>query len=208
MVGAMLAGALTWTLLEYVIHRWLGHDRRFLRNVFGVEHTLHHARGHYFAPSWKKALAAGVVLVAAGGPAVALAGWEVGGGWAVGLVGFYLVYEVIHRLNHTHAGWGPYGRWARRHHFYHHFHDPAVNHGVTSPLWDIAFGTRVAVEGPVRVPERLAMPWLIDPASGDVWPALRGAYALRRPSRAGDAVDRERGVGVEGAEAGPVVDVS
>ncbi len=29
----------------------------------------------------------------------------------------------------------------RRHHFHHHFVDGRANHGVTTPLWDFAFGT-------------------------------------------------------------------
>ena len=52
---AAIVGALTWSFLEYVIHRWLGHDRRFRGNPFGVEHIRHHAEGGYFAPNKKKA---------------------------------------------------------------------------------------------------------------------------------------------------------
>jgi sterol desaturase/sphingolipid hydroxylase (fatty acid hydroxylase superfamily) len=179
MIGAALLGIATWSVLEYAIHRWLGHDKRWIRNVFGVEHTAHHARGHYFAPTWKKGLAAVIVAGVAIGPAVAVAGPSLGGAYVAGFVGFYLTYELIHRLNHTHAGWGPYGRWARRHHFWHHFHDPKANFGVTSPVWDVVFGTRV-VPGRVLVPERLAMPWLVDPATGEVRAGLAEMYGLRR----------------------------
>jgi sterol desaturase/sphingolipid hydroxylase (fatty acid hydroxylase superfamily) len=179
MIVAAVVGAFTWTLLEYVIHRWAGHDKRFTRSVFGVEHTAHHARGHYFAPSWKKGLAAVVVAGVAIGPAVAVAGPSIGGAYVAGFVGFYLTYELLHRLNHVVPGRGPYGRWARRHHFWHHFHDPRSNHGVTSPIWDWVFGTYVA-PGRVLVPERLAMPWLVDPATGEVREGLAEDYGLRR----------------------------
>ena len=37
---AALLGVLSWTFLEYVIHRWMGHDRRFRRTPFGVEHGI------------------------------------------------------------------------------------------------------------------------------------------------------------------------
>ena len=53
-VGFALLGALTWSFLEYCIHRWLGHDRRFRKNVFAREHIRHHIEGNYFAPTWKK----------------------------------------------------------------------------------------------------------------------------------------------------------
>ena len=55
---AFLLGSFTWSWMEYVIHRWLGHDPRLRPNPFATEHVRHHAEGDYFAPSWKKALAA------------------------------------------------------------------------------------------------------------------------------------------------------
>ena len=56
---------------------------------------------------------------------------------------------------------GPYSRWTRRHHLSHHFSNPGTNHGVTSPIWDLVFGTYVD-HGRIRVPRRHAPPWLID----------------------------------------------
>ena len=50
-VVAAACGVVTWTLLEYVIHRWMGHDRRFRRTPFGKEHLRHHVEGGYFAPT-------------------------------------------------------------------------------------------------------------------------------------------------------------
>jgi len=181
---AVLLGALTWTFLEYVIHRWLGHDRRFVRkNVFGREHTAHHSRGDYFAPTWKKALVAVLAAAVVAPPAVLVAGVAHGAAFTGGLVAFYLFYEVLHRLLHVWQGVGPYGRWARRHHFYHHFHDPRRNHGVTSPLWDHVFGTYTR-PGRIEVPERLAMRWLRDPETGGVRTELAHAWILRPSAQA------------------------
>ena len=178
---AIALGILSWSFLEYCIHRWLGHDKRFRGNPFGVEHIRHHAEGNYFAPSWKKALAATVVAVAIGAPALLVAG-RVGAAYIGGLIGFYGVYELLHRLEHVWAGVGPYGRWARRHHFTHHFVDARCNHGVTSPLWDLVFGTYRAPQ-PMVVPRKLRMPWLEDPATGDVradWAHLMSFPPARR----------------------------
>ncbi|MCA9568517.1 MAG: sterol desaturase family protein [Myxococcales bacterium] len=176
LVVALAAGALSWTFLEYVFHRFLGHEHR--HNPFGAEHTAHHSRGDYFAP-WTKKLAAALVLAAGLVPAALLVAGAPGGAFCAGLFAAYGGYEVLHRLEHVHSGFGAYGRWARRHHFYHHFHDPRMNHGVTSPLWDIVFGTYVRVEGPIRVPARLKMCWLCDPSTDDVWPELASDYLLR-----------------------------
>lgn len=165
--GAALLGATTWTFLEYVIHRWMGHDRRFRKSPFGVEHIRHHAEGDYFAPTWKKVVFAAVVAAVLCVPAIALVGAPVGGAYIAGLMTCYGVYELLHRRNHTHAASGPYGRWRRRHHFHHHFVDGRTNHGVTTPLWDHLFGTYQRPEV-IEVPRRLVMRWLLDPQTGDV----------------------------------------
>jgi len=179
--AAFAIGALGWTFSEYCIHRWLGHDRRLLKNPFGAEHQAHHGRGNYFAPWWKKAGAAVAATALLWLPATWIAGAVLGPLFVAGFVSFYLYYEVLHRLEHVHEGFTGYGRWARRHHFHHHFHDPSVNHGVTSPIWDVVFGTYVPT-GVIRVPEKLAPFWLVDPQTGDVWSHLQG-WELRRSKR-------------------------
>lgn len=170
-----LLGALTWTLLEYVIHRFLGHEPKLRPNPFATEHVRHHGEGDYFAPTWKKALAALAFAALVTPPAIWLAGLTHGVAFVVGLVGFYVVYEVLHRREHTHPGFGGYGRWARRHHFAHHYSDTRFNHGVTTPLWDLVFRTWQPVET-VRVPARFAMAWLKDPVTGAVRPEFSEVF--------------------------------
>lgn len=184
MIIALFAGIASWSLLEYVLHRFAGHHRVLLGrrlNAFGPEHTRHHAQGDYFAPNWKKALSAAVVFGVLVPLVAAVSSWGHGVAYATGLAGFYLTYEWLHRRLHTHGPRNAYGRWARRHHFFHHFHDPRVNHGVTSPLWDIVFGTRAKVER-VRVPRRLAMRWLC--AQDEVKPEYRQDFELRGRAKA------------------------
>lgn len=176
MIGAFFLGALCWTFLEYVFHRWLGHQ--FRGNFFCDEHTRHHSQGDYFAPTWKKVAAALLTSAVVSVPAMTLCGTEPGAAFTAGLLSLYIGYEWLHRRQHTHAGIGAYGRWARRHHFHHHFCDPRTNHGVTSPLWDLVFGTYAPVSS-IAVPERLTMRWLTDDA-GDVLPALARTYSIRR----------------------------
>lgn len=177
-VVAAITGVLTWTLLEYLIHRWMGHDRRFKKTPFGVEHIRHHVEGNYFAPTWKK-LAFAVVFAAVIAPLACLvAGVAPGLAYVGGLIGFYGVYEWLHRREHTHAGWGPYGRWARRHHFHHHFVDGRANHGVTSPLWDLVFGTYQQPASNIAVPKKLVMQWLVD-ATGAIRSEHATTFSLR-----------------------------
>ncbi|MFO0758773.1 MAG: sterol desaturase family protein [Byssovorax sp.] len=178
MVVFALLGAFTWTLLEYCIHRWAGHDRRFRKNVFAKEHIRHHIEGNYFAPTWKKALFT-LALTAVLAPIFAfLLGPAHGLSYVGGLIAFYTCYEVLHRLEHVHAGFGPYGRWARRHHFYHHFVNAKMNHGVTTPIWDLVFGTYRRVDEVISVPAKLSMPWLRDPQTGKARPEHEGSFVI------------------------------
>ena len=64
-----------------------------------------------------------------------------------------LGYEVLHRRAHTRPPRGTYGRWRRRNHFAHHFANPRRALGVTTPVWDLVFATRLPIER-VRVPRR------------------------------------------------------
>ena len=178
LVVAAALGVLSWTLLEYLIHRFMGHDRRFRKTPFGVEHIRHHAEGDYFAPTWKKLIAASLAAGVLAAPAIAIAGPWVGGAYVAGLIAFYGVYEWLHRREHTHPGVGAYGRWARRHHFHHHFADSRANHGVTSPIWDLAFGT-YQKPSIIRVPPKLCMAWLLDPDTRLVRAAYADTYQLR-----------------------------
>lgn len=177
MIVATLGGAATWTLLEYVIHRWGGHDRRFRRTPFGIEHVRHHSEGNYFAPTWKKVVAAAIVGAVIIGIASLVADIEVAAAFTGGLLVCYAAYEWLHRREHTHAGIGAYGRFVRRHHFHHHFVDTRTNHGVTTPVWDLVFGT-YATPATIVVPRKLAMEWLVDPVTGDVHRAYASTYQL------------------------------
>ena len=175
-VSAM-AGAVTWTLIEYCVHRWLGHEARFRPNFFSYEHTRHHSEGNYFSPLWKKILVAVLVLSLLGVPAYYLLDWY-GLIYISGLVAAYLTYEYFHYAHHVHPGATRYGRRMRRHHFYHHFSNPRANHGVTSTLWDHVFGTYEPVTKVIKVPRKLSMYWLIDPQSDEVYSEHAHWYVL------------------------------
>lgn len=178
-IPTALAGILSWTLAEYVLHRVLGHDVRTRPNPFATEHVRHHAEGNYFAPSWKKALLTLAAVPAIASLAALALGQPLGITFGVSFVAMYVLYEVVHRRAHTHAGIGPWGRWLRRHHFHHHFANPHSNHGVTTPLWDLVFGTWERPER-IRVPEKMPMRWLLDPATGDVRREYAPHYELLR----------------------------
>lgn len=191
---AFIVGALSWSASEYAIHRFIGHGPRRKREpglrgfvtpsglaaAFNTEHLAHHSDPQYFASSFQKAIAAVVVTGVAAAVASAVAGSRRGCAFALGFGLTYVSYEVLHRRVHTHAPTTRYGRWRRRHHLYHHHQTPRQNHGVTSALWDHVFGTKSALPTgqPLRVPRKLAPPWLIAPETGLVRPELASDYVL------------------------------
>ena len=171
---SLLLGALSWSLVEYLLHRFVGHHGRG-RVEFSREHLAHHANSSYFTPTTRKLTTAAPILVALG--ALAWGGFgSVGLTFTVAFAMSYAGYEMLHRRIHTHAPWNPYAHWARRHHFHHHYKNPWMNHGVTSPIWDWVFRTYETVER-IRVPKKQVMGWLVDD-EGTVLPQYRGTYEI------------------------------
>ena len=136
------------------------------------------AVGHYFAPAAKKARAVAPVMTAVLLASSSALGWWLGAVYTLGLAASYVGYEVFHRRIHTHAPRGPFGRWARSHHLYHHYVDPKTNHGVTTHLGDIVMRTLVRPPRPIRVPERLATAWLLDGSTGELRREFAADYVL------------------------------
>jgi sterol desaturase/sphingolipid hydroxylase (fatty acid hydroxylase superfamily) len=161
------------------------------------EHLEHHVTSSWsFDPvillAW-----AGIFLVgcAVWIPLTRLAGasWPVAASVAVGWGVGYFFYEFFHARAHLVPPTGTYSTWLRRHHFHHHFGHPMANHGVSVMWWDRAFGT---LERPdtVRVPRRLALPWLVDD-SGELLPEFVDDYRLVGSADAGEReamLDRAR----------------
>jgi hypothetical protein len=176
-VLAAAAGAFLWFFFEYVLHRFAFHEMKG-KGIGSREHLNHHVRASWvFDP---------VILFAWFGVVLAGVGWgdaarrlfdvpvgiAFGSGWVVG----YFFYEWHHRQAHLRAPRNQWETWLRKHHFHHHFGHPLSNQGVTISLWDHVFGTDEDPEK-VRVPRRLAMPWLLD-EHGEVKPEFADDYEL------------------------------
>ena len=136
-------GLAIWTLLEYVIHRYVFHyepTSRIGKQFHFIAHGVHHdypndAKRLVMPPAVSIPLAIlfyGVFYLAfrAAAPAV----------WA-GFVAGYVCYDGIHYAIHHFPMKA--GIWSRlkQHHLRHHFHDDHAGYGVSSPLWDYVFRT-------------------------------------------------------------------
>jgi dihydroceramide fatty acyl 2-hydroxylase len=132
--ACLAIGLALWTVVEYLMHRWVLHRM--------APHYQHHDEpdtlAYIFAPLWLSGVSAvvlwGLLSLAAGS-------LQRGALIMAGTVGGYLLYEAIHVRMHSRVVGGPILRALRRHHFYHHFGDDTRCFGVTSPVWDVVFRT-------------------------------------------------------------------
>ena len=131
-----LAGLVGWTLIEYLLHRFMLHRVE----PFRAWHFEHHRRAAdpiHVPISFSIAL----VLSMIGLPAV-LSGFN---GWAVpfamGLLIGNVLQESVHERLHRRE---PGSRWLvslRALHGYHHFQDEQRAYGTLTGVWDRCFGT-------------------------------------------------------------------
>jgi len=134
--GAAALGVLTWTFVEYALHRFIFHfpPTTDIRKV--VTFVLH--RHHHRDPGATDRLAA-TPAQAAGllVPLAAVAHQVDPGHWTAfsfGLVAAWIAYEALH-YSHHHGSSSILGP-LRAHHLRHHHADPARGFGISSPLWD------------------------------------------------------------------------
>ncbi len=160
-LGLFATGLLAWTLLEYLLHRWLFHfaprpgselqeDLAFL--IHGVHHDYPYDADRLVMPPAATAVfAAGV-----GWPLHALVGPQHFAPLFAGLVAGYIWYDLTHYAVHHVRQRTAFGKLQRRNHLLHHFKDSGARYGVTTPLWDVVFRTYPRVEHPGEpAPSRL-----------------------------------------------------
>jgi len=139
-----LGGLVLWTLLEYVLHRFVLHHMPYIKQM----HEQHHrdVRALVGTPIWfSLALFLGFAFC----PLLWLAGFAMASAASCGLMSGYLWYVGVHHAVHhwrpAHSG---YFYSLKRSHAMHHA-DEACNFGVTSRFWDRVFGTS-RTPGPSR----------------------------------------------------------
>lgn len=142
------AGFVSWTLLEYVLHRTVLHRKTY----FAPMHGEHHAAplAYIGTPAWVSvSVLSGSVLL----PVWWWAGFNVADGLSVGLMLGYWWYGVVHHLIHHHADQRsrPYFRNLRAWHMRHHYSPRSGNFGVTTSVWDRVFGTVIRRDNSVML---------------------------------------------------------
>ena len=145
-----VGGLLLWSLAEYLLHRYVFHfepESEWLKRVWYLIHGVHHEQPQcktrlVMPPILSIPLAllhyglfvlvVGVLFRAPHWVAPLFAGFITG----------YLTYDMVHYATHHLAmKWG-FLKFLKRYHLLHHYKTPDDRYGISSPIWDVVFGTR------------------------------------------------------------------
>ena len=137
-IAAFLAGIAVWTLLEYLLHRFVLHSMP----TFSDMHAVHHASPRAFVgtPTWVSLSILWLVFFVPAWRALSL---NVGGGLIAGVMMGFLWYGILHHaIHHRRPRFLAIRLTASIHrHLRHHYSPRPGNFGVTTSLWDLLFGT-------------------------------------------------------------------
>jgi sterol desaturase/sphingolipid hydroxylase (fatty acid hydroxylase superfamily) len=140
-VGAAIAGASSWTLIEYLMHRFVFHRMPLVADL----HDAHHAapRAYLGTPTWLSLPILGGVFFL---PIWHLFTLNIAFGALSGLIGGWLWYGIVHHVIHHRRPrrLAMALKAASHRHLRHHFDHGSGNFGVTTQVWDYVFGTHLS----------------------------------------------------------------
>lgn len=138
-----VAGLAAWSLVEYVMHRFSFHHSPQTERQLAFGYLMHGVHHAYPDDSrrWVMPLVAtlpiGVVLLTCACLAFGILGLPAFAGFMHG----YFAYDTLHWTIHRNARGSRLVRYLRKYHLQHHYAAPDRHFGVSSPLWDVFFGT-------------------------------------------------------------------
>ncbi|MFZ0676542.1 sterol desaturase family protein [Candidatus Binatus sp.] len=150
-----VAGLFAWTLLEYIIHGVLAHSHRTFVTPLHNEHHVD-PRAVFAMRAY---IPTAIVLT------VLLTIFRMAPGmiFLFGIVTGFAVYEYLHYRIHFATPSSAIEARLRARHLAHHLREPDAIFGVTTRIWDVAFGTEPA---PERMRELAVVGATVAPLSG------------------------------------------
>jgi sterol desaturase/sphingolipid hydroxylase (fatty acid hydroxylase superfamily) len=132
----VLLGLLSWTLIEYVLHRFVLHHLA----PFNHWHSAHHQQPKALicAPT---IVSASLIAVLVFLPTILIAGLQIADAYTLGVLIGYLFYAVTHHAIHH---WHTKNKWLKQRKYWHarhHYNTQIPNYGVTTTFWDYLFST-------------------------------------------------------------------
>ena len=141
--GMFFLGGLSFTLVEYLVHRYLFHMSTYTKVREKLQYTMHGV--HHEFPKDKDRLAMPPLLSITMGTILLLIFRVVLGDFVFSfLPGFmvgYALYLAIHYMVHAYQPPKNFLKALWINHGIHHYKDGDIVFGVSSPLWDYIFGT-------------------------------------------------------------------
>ena len=138
-------GFVSWSLIEYGLHRFIFHYQAqspLGQKILYAAHLSHHED-----PTASDRIFASLLLSAPIAATYWVLAWATTGSWAaaswlfIGMSAGYFTYEWLHFQCHHGRSRLVVLRYLRRYHLLHHHKTPELRFGVTSPLFDVVFGT-------------------------------------------------------------------
>lgn len=148
-LGFFVIGVLTWTLLEYVIHRYVFHYEPTTR-VGKLLHFIMHGVHHDYPNDASRLVMPPIISVPLAVVFYVVFILTLGRFAPAALAGFgfgYVCYDTIHYATHHFAMKRGAWRWLKQYHLRHHYQDDHAGYGVSSPLWDYVFRTTRKYDG-------------------------------------------------------------
>ncbi|PVH99676.1 Inositolphosphorylceramide-B hydroxylase [Periconia macrospinosa] len=154
-VGYWVFGLFFWTIIEYVLHRFLFHVDVHLPNnrVAITAHFLLHGIHHYLPMDRYRLVMPPTLFAALAAPfwrfAHSIIFWNYHAAvvaYCGGIFG-YVCYDCTHYFLH-HRTLPAYYHALKKYHLAHHFADYENGFGVTSRFWDRIFGTEITMSSP------------------------------------------------------------
>jgi hypothetical protein len=148
-------GLFSWGFLEYFLHRFIFHyDARSEsgRKVLYAAHLSHHEN-----PTATNQIFASLGMTVPIAASYWLLAWLVTSSsrdasyLSIAVIAGYFFYEWLHFQCHHGKSRLPLLRYLKKYHLLHHHKTPHLRFGVTSPIFDLIFGTFQAVENPSRL---------------------------------------------------------
>jgi len=144
-VPLLTIGLLSWSLFEYVMHRFIFHYDA--RSTLGRKFLYHAHISHHENPVSKSQISASLILGLPIGAVYWPLAWVVTGSWVaaswlfIGLAAGFFSYKWVHFQCHHRRSRLRLLRYLRHYHLLHHYKTTELRFGVTSPLFDFVFGT-------------------------------------------------------------------
>ncbi|KAL2828367.1 hypothetical protein BJY01DRAFT_131700 [Aspergillus pseudoustus] len=148
-------GFFLWSLIEYVMHRFLFHIDKYLPdNRAGITlHFLLHGIHHYLPMDKYRLVMPPTLFVVLATPFWKLAHSVFFYNWYAAVLVYcggvfgYICYDLTHYFLH-HRNLPSYYKQLKKYHLQHHFADYDNGFGVTSRFWDWVFGTEIDLPPP------------------------------------------------------------